>query len=113
MDWEMEGAGLATYCLILTANILADLRCVPENIGNDGMSVQNKFGLERDKSAVTKQRHAEHTLKTRRSLFRSDFHTAITSLSFLEWTNRMIPRRPLRSATFFCISPTVLQFGAW
>ena len=57
---------------------------------------------------ATKRRHTEHTLKTRRSLFRSDFHVAITSLSFLEWTNRVNLCRPLRLITFSCISATVL-----
>ena len=64
MNWEMLGTELATYCLILIVNVLADPRYALKNIGNDGMSVQNKLGLERDKSVVTRQRHAEHTLKT-------------------------------------------------
>ena len=64
MNWEMVGTGLGTYCLILIVDVLADPRYALENIGNDGMSVQNKLGLERGKSAATKQRHAELTLKT-------------------------------------------------
>ena len=86
----MGGTGLSTYCLILTANILADFRYALEDIGNDGVSVQIEFGLERDKSVATKERHIEHTLKTWRRLFRSDLHAAITSFSFLEWKNRAI-----------------------
>ena len=64
MNWEMAGTELATYCLILIVDVLADPRYALKNIGNDGVSVQNKFGLERDKSVATKQRHAERTLKT-------------------------------------------------
>ena len=60
----MGGTGLATYCLILIADILADFRYAPENIGDDGVSVQIELGLERDESVATKQRHAERTLKT-------------------------------------------------
>ena len=64
MKWETVGTELATYCLILVVNVLADPRYTLKNIGNDGVSVQNKLGLERDKSVTTKRRHAEHTLKT-------------------------------------------------
>ena len=39
MDREMVGAELATYCLILIVNVLADPRYALENIGNDGVSV--------------------------------------------------------------------------
>ena len=60
----MERTGLATYCLIPIASILAESRYVPVNIGNDGVSGQNKLGLERDKLVTTEQRHPEHTLKT-------------------------------------------------
>ena len=49
----MKGTGLAAYCLILTANILADLRYALEDIGNDCVSVQIELGLERDKSVAT------------------------------------------------------------
>ena len=56
MDWEMVGTGLATYCLVPTASILAGFRYVPTNISNDGVSVRIKLGLERDKSVTTKQR---------------------------------------------------------
>ena len=49
MNQEMGGAELATYCLILIVNVLA------ENIGNDGVSVQDKFGLEGDKSVASKR----------------------------------------------------------
>ena len=87
MNLEMAGAGLATYNLVPTANLLADFRYVPANLANGGVSVQIKLGLGRDESVVTKQRQPEHTLKTRRSLSSSVFHPAITSLSFLEWKN--------------------------
>ena len=60
----MGGTRLATYCLILTADILADFRHALENIGDDGVSVQIELGLERDKSVATKRRYGEHTLKT-------------------------------------------------
>ena len=49
--------------MVPTANSLADFRYVSADIGNDGVSVQDKFGLERDKSVATKRRHTEHTLK--------------------------------------------------
>ena len=88
MNWEMVGTELATHCLILIIDVLAD-RYALKNIGSDGVSVQIKFGLERDKSVTNKHRHAELTLKTWRILFRSDFHAAITSLSSLEWKNRV------------------------
>ena len=64
MNWEMVGTELVTYWLILIANALTEPRYALENIGEDGGSVQIKFGLERDKSVAPKQRHAEHTLKT-------------------------------------------------
>ena len=64
MNWEMVGTDLTTYCLIPIVNVLTDPRYALKNIGNDGVSVQNKFGLESDKSVATKHRHAEHTLKT-------------------------------------------------
>ena len=101
------------YHLILAARALMDVRHALMNIGNDDVGIQNKLGLEREKSATTKQRHTERTLKTWRSLFRSDFHAAIMSLSFLEWTNRLILWRPLRLSTFACISATVLGSGDW
>ena len=84
MSWEMVGTALATYRSILTANVPTNSRHPLENIGDDGVSVQDKLGLEREKSAATEQKHVERTLKTRRSLLRSDFHPAIISLSFLE-----------------------------
>ena len=64
MNWEMAGTELATYCLILIVNVLAEPRCALRIIGSDGVSVQKKFGLERDKSVAIKQRRAERTLKT-------------------------------------------------
>jgi hypothetical protein len=64
MSWEMGGTGLATYHLVLTANILTDFRHALANIGDDDVGVQNELGLERDKSVATKQRHVERTLKT-------------------------------------------------
>ena len=64
MNLEMVGTEIVTYCLTLMANVLTEPRYAPENIGEDGGSVQIKFGLERDKSVAAKQRHAEHTLKT-------------------------------------------------
>ena len=69
------------------------------NTGNDDMSIQNELGLGRDKSVATKQKQVEHTLKTWRSLFRSDFHPAIMSLSSLERRNREILPRSLRFDT--------------
>ena len=63
MNRKMAGTELATYCLILIVNVLAD-RYVLKSIGSGGVSVQIKFGLERDKSVTTKRRHAERTLKT-------------------------------------------------
>ena len=60
----MVGTALATYRPILTANVPADSRHPLENIGDDGVSVQDKFGLESEKSAATEQKHVEHTLKT-------------------------------------------------
>ena len=51
----MGGTGLATYCLILTADLLADFRYALENISDDGVSVQIELGLERAKSVATKQ----------------------------------------------------------
>ena len=112
MDQEMRGTELATYCLILTADLLADFRYALENIGNDGVSVQVELSLKRDKSVVTKQRHGEHTLNTCRSLFRSEFHATITSESFLERRNRVNLPPSLRFLTSFCISSTVLRSGA-
>ena len=100
MNLEMVGIGLATYCLVPTVNRLADSRYVPANIINGGVSVQIKLGLGGDKSVTTKQRWVKHTLKTWRSLFKSDFHAAITFLSSIEWTNREILPRPLRLKTF-------------
>ena len=41
MNWEMVVTGLATYRLILIVNVLTDPRYALENIGNDGVSVQN------------------------------------------------------------------------
>ena len=64
MGREMGGTALETYCLILTASILADLRYALEDIRNDGVSIQNELGLQRNKSAATRQRHVERTLKT-------------------------------------------------
>ena len=60
----MVGAELVTYWLNLIASALTEPRYALENIGEDGGSVQIKFGLERDKSVAAKYRHAEHTLKT-------------------------------------------------
>ena len=87
VNWEMVGTELATYCLILTINVLAEPRYVLKNIGSDRVSVQKKFGLERDKSVAIKQRRAERTLRTRRIPFSFDLHPTILSLSFLEWEN--------------------------
>ena len=64
MDQGMRGTGLATYCLILTADLLADFRSAQENMGDDSVSVQIELDLERDKSAAAKQRNCEHTSKT-------------------------------------------------
>ena len=41
MNREMVGTELATYCLILIVNVLADSRHALENISDDGVSVQN------------------------------------------------------------------------
>ena len=53
MSWEVVGTGFAAYRPILTANVPTDSRHPLKNIGDDGVSVQNKLGLEREKSAVT------------------------------------------------------------
>ena len=56
--------GRAAHHLTLIASTPVDFRHTLMNISNDVMGVQNELGLERDKSAATKQRHVEHTLKT-------------------------------------------------
>ena len=63
MNWEMVGTDLTTYRPAPTVNVLADPRYALKNIGNNGVSVQNKFGLE-NKSVTAKHKHAELTLKT-------------------------------------------------
>ena len=63
---------------------------------------------EEGASATTKQERFEHTLKTLRTLLRSDFQPAILSLSFLEWKNRETECRSLDLMTFCCIFATVL-----
>ena len=104
----MAQNGCVAYRSTLTVTTLMEFRHALMNTGNDNMGIQNELGLERDKSVVTKQRWAEHTLNTWRSLVMSDFHAVIASLSSLEWRNREILPRPLRSSTFFRISLTVL-----
>ena len=73
-----------TYCLVLATSALVGFRHALMYIGNDDMGIQYKFGLRRERLVATKLRHAGRTLKTWRSLVRSDFHPAITSLLFLE-----------------------------
>ena len=73
-----------TYCLALAASALMGFRHALMYIGNDDMRIQYKFGLGRERLVATELRHAGHTLKTWRSLVRSDFHPVITSLLFLE-----------------------------
>ena len=83
-------SGRAAYHLASVTSTLMNFRHVLMNVGNDGVRVQNELGLERCNSARTEQRQVERTLKTCKSPFRSDFHAAIASLSFLEWRNRAI-----------------------
>ena len=83
-------SGRAAYHLASAAGTLMNFRHVLMDVGNDGVCVQNELGLERGKSAKTEQGQVERTLKTCKSPFRSDFHAAIASLSFLEWRNRAI-----------------------
>ena len=60
----MRGTGLATYCMILAADILADFRYAVENIVNRCVSGQIELGLKGGKSVAIKQGHGIHTLKT-------------------------------------------------
>ena len=100
MSWGVVKSMRSTYHLVLAASPIVDLRHALMNISNEDVGVQIQFGLEKEKSAATKRRQTEHTLKTWRSLFRSDIHAEITSLSSLEWRNREIPPHPLRFKIF-------------
>ena len=60
----MVRRGCAAYRLAPTISTLMDLRHALMNIGNNNVHIQNELGLERDKSAATKERHVGHTLKT-------------------------------------------------
>lgn len=51
-------------------------------IGNYGMDIHDQLGLKNRLLAATKQEDTEHTLKTVRILFSSEFHAAMASLSF-------------------------------
>ena len=99
-SWEAVKSTQATYHLVLTASTLMNFRHALTDIGNDGVGIQSKLGLEKEKSVANEQKKTERTLKTWRSLFRSDFHAAITFLSSIELTNREILPRPLRFNTF-------------
>ena len=53
-----------TYRPTLTFSVLTNPQHIPVNVGDDGVCIHRKFGLERERLVAIKQRHTEHTLKT-------------------------------------------------
>jgi len=72
-----------THRLTLVVIIPTSSEDVLMYIGNHGVGVHSQLSLERGRLATIKQEHTERTLKTCKTLLRSDFQAAITSLSFL------------------------------
>ena len=83
------------------------------DVCNNGVGINDEFGLRREKSAANKHRDGEHTLKTTRILFRSNFQPTIVFLSLLARRNRETLCLPLCLMTFPWISATVLQSITW
>ena len=79
-------------------------------VQNHRMSVQDQFSLEGIITA-NQAKLAERTVKTWRTLLRSNFHEAIVSLSLFAWTSREGKLRPPFSTTLSRISATVLGSG--